>query len=58
MYFISSIYNEMLDAQAHEQDNPQIIKHAIKELYALKISKENVSKGMKIVETLPKDWGC
>ena len=58
MYFISSNYNSILDVQAHETNNPKIIKHPSKVLFAIQISKNNICKDMQVIEKLPEDWRC
>ena len=58
MYFISGSYDAVLDLQAHEEDNPTIIKHPLENLYAVKISKENICSNMNISNELSEDWRC
>ncbi len=59
-YFITTIKNEALDVNAHNEDEQIIIKHPCEEKWAVKVLPENkyVKLRLKgiVVDSLPDDW--
>ncbi|MGM0653165.1 MAG: hypothetical protein ACQES4_10370 [Bacillota bacterium] len=59
-YFITSRENEVLDVNAHNSEEQEVIKHPGKGLWAVRVLPDNqyvkAKLSGKITDSLPDDW--